>query len=71
MDIHAPYSGTVRYLVGEGDTVIAGARLATVETVKLETAIDAPGPGVIEAVDFENFAEVTGGDRLLVLGKDQ
>lgn len=67
MDIHAPFSSTVRYLVGEGDTVITGARLATVETVKLEAAIQAPGPGQVTTLDFSDFDEVAGGDRILVL----
>lgn len=68
MDIHAPFAGTVRYHVAVGDAVETGDRLATVEAVKLEAGVDAPGPGVVTAVDRGDFTDVGGGDRILSLG---
>lgn len=42
-------------------------QLGTVETIKLEAPIMAPGPGIVAKVSFDDFSDVTGGDELLEL----
>lgn len=69
MKICAPFAGIVRYLVQPGDTVDTGQPLAMVETVKLEAPVLAPGPGVVTALAFEDFADVTGGDAVMEVGQ--
>ncbi|MEZ2122110.1 MULTISPECIES: biotin/lipoyl-containing protein [unclassified Corynebacterium] len=67
MRICAPFAGIVRYRVREGECVETGCVLAVVETVKLESAVIAPGPGVVGVLGFVDYADVTGGDLLLEL----
>ena len=67
MKIYAPFAGIVHYFVDEGDTVETGMQLGTVETIKLEAPIMAPGPGIVAKVSFDDFSDVTGGDELLEL----
>ncbi|WP_080795175.1 acetyl-CoA carboxylase biotin carboxyl carrier protein subunit [Corynebacterium pacaense] len=67
MKICAPFAGIVRYVVSEGDVVATGDTLATVEAVKLEAPILAPGPGIVASRGFADFSDVTGGDELLSL----
>lgn len=70
MDIHAPFAGIVRFAVEDGQTVTTGDRLAVVEATKLESAVDAPGPGVVHRRVVDDFARVDGGDLLLELGEE-
>lgn len=65
MNICAPFAGIVRYHVAPGQTVATGEVLATVEAVKLEAPVPAPGPGTVTALSFADFADVVGGDVLL------
>ena len=65
MNICAPFAGIVRYHVAPGHTVATGEVVATVEAVKLEAPVPAPGPGVVTALSCEDFADVVGGDVLL------
>ena len=67
MKICAPFAGIVRYHVAPGQTVATGDVLATVEAVKLEAPVAAPGPGVVAALGTEDFHDVVGGDVLLTL----
>lgn len=67
MKICAPFAGIVHYFVAEGDTVDTGTQLGTVEAIKLEAPVLAPGPGVVAALSFDDFSDVTGGDVLLEL----
>ncbi|MCJ7859419.1 acetyl-CoA carboxylase biotin carboxyl carrier protein subunit [Corynebacterium kalidii] len=69
MDIHAPFAGIVRFAVEDGQTVATGDRLAVVEATKLESPVNAPGPGVVHRGAVEDFTHVDGGDRLLELGE--
>ncbi|AHW63879.1 Hypothetical protein CGLY_07170 [Corynebacterium glyciniphilum AJ 3170] len=69
MDIHAPFAGIVRFAVADGQNVATGDRLAVVEATKLESAVDAPGPGVVHRGAVEDFARIDGGDLLLSLGE--
>lgn len=64
MQIHAPFAGIVRYHVSEGQQVATGDVLATVEAVKLEAPVAAPGPGVVAKLGREDFTDVRGGDVL-------
>lgn len=67
MKICAPFAGTVRFLVADGDQVDTGAPLAVVEAMKLEAPVLAPGPGMVRRSIHEDFISVTGGDELLEL----
>ncbi|MCS4534796.1 biotin/lipoyl-containing protein [Corynebacterium sp. HS2168-gen11] len=69
MEIYAPFAGIVHYKVAVGDTVVAGQELASVEAVKLEVAVVAPGPGVVDSVAKSEFSDVVGGELLLVVRK--
>lgn len=68
MKICAPFAGIVRYHVTPGQTVATGEILATVEAVKLEAPVPAPGPGTVISLSFADFADVLGGDVLLEVG---
>lgn len=65
MNICAPFAGIVHYLVAPGATVATGDIVAMVETVKLEAVVQAPGPGTVAHHNFEDFADVEGGEVLL------
>ena len=65
MKIYAPFAGTVRYAVADGDTVRAGEPVAIVEAMKLEAPVLAPAPGIVRRVIHEDFVTVAGGDELL------
>ncbi len=67
MKIHAPFAGIVRYHVAPGQAVATGDVLATVEAVKLEAPVAAPGPGIVGELGTEDFHDVVGGDVLLTL----
>lgn len=67
MDIFAPFAGIVRFTVEDGQVVDTGEQLAVVEAVKLESTVDAPGPGVARRRAVDDFADVAGGDLLLSL----
>ena len=67
MKICAPFAGIVRYHVTPGQTVATGVALATVEAVKLEAPVLAPGPGQVGELTVEDFSDVLGGDVLLNL----
>lgn len=72
MKICAPFAGIVYFKVAVGDTVSTGQELASVEAVKLEVPVLAPGPGIVTALYCENFADVIGGDALVELdGKEE
>ncbi|RNE48321.1 biotin/lipoyl-containing protein [Corynebacterium alimapuense] len=65
MNICAPFAGIVRFHVHPGQTVATGDVLATVEAVKLEGPVPAPGPGTVASLAQEDFSDVLGGDLLL------
>lgn len=65
MDICAPFAGIVRFHVLAGDRVTTGEPLATVEALKLEAPVLAPGPGVVGRLAVEDYSDVLGGDLLL------
>ena len=67
MKIFAPFAGIVRFTVEPGQRVRTGDELAIIEAVKLETAVHAPGPGLVGALAVEDFGDCLGGDELLEL----
>ncbi len=66
--VAAPFDGVVTVTVAEGDTVEAGATVATIEAMKMEAAITAPVAGTVERVALGGTQQVEGGDLVLVLG---
>ncbi|MCZ2815697.1 pyruvate carboxylase [Modestobacter sp. VKM Ac-2984] len=66
--VAAPFAGVVSLSVSEGDTVEAGAQLATIEAMKMEAAITAPRAGTVSRVAISAVQQVEGGDLLVVLG---
>ncbi|QCX28749.1 pyruvate carboxylase [Nocardioides jishulii] len=65
--VAAPFDGTVTVNVQEGDTVEAGATVATIEAMKMEASITAPLAGVVERVAITGTRPVQGGDLVLVV----
>lgn len=65
--VAAPFAGVVTVGVAAGDTVEAGATIATIEAMKMEAAITAPRAGTVERVAVAATAQVEGGDLLVVV----
>ncbi|BBZ05127.1 pyruvate carboxylase [Mycolicibacterium chitae] len=65
--VAAPFAGVVTISVSEGDTVAAGAAIATIEAMKMEAAITAPKAGTVERIAVSETAQVEGGDLLVVV----
>ena len=66
--VAAPFDGVVTIVVSDGDTVEAGATVATIEAMKMEASITAPVGGTVERLSFSGTQQVEGGDLVLVLG---
>jgi pyruvate carboxylase len=66
--VAAPFDGSVTVTVTEGDTVEAGATVATIEAMKMEAAITAPRAGTVQRLAITGTRPVEGGDLVLVLG---
>ncbi|MCC6223878.1 MAG: pyruvate carboxylase [Thermoleophilia bacterium] len=65
--VAAPYAGAVTVTVSAGDEVEAGQPLATIEAMKMESAIGAPIGGVVTRLAVQRVAQVQPGDLLLVI----
>ncbi|RUP03416.1 MAG: pyruvate carboxylase [Mycobacterium sp.] len=65
--VAAPFAGVVTVSVSAGDEVAAGQTIATIEAMKMEAPITAPGDGAVERVAVSSTAQVEGGDLLVVL----
>ncbi|SEC08142.1 pyruvate carboxylase [Amycolatopsis tolypomycina] len=65
--VAAPFAGVVTLQVAEGDTVEAGATVATIEAMKMEASITASAGGKVGRLAITNVQQVEGGDLLLVL----
>ena len=65
--VAAPFAGVVSVKVDEGDTVEAGATVATIEAMKMEAAITAPVAGVVQRLALGSIQQVEGGDLVLVI----
>ncbi|MBP8920153.1 MAG: pyruvate carboxylase [Micropruina sp.] len=66
--VSAPFSGVVTLTVAVGDTVEAGQPVATIEAMKMEAAITAPGAGTVQRLAIGPAQAVEGGDLLVVIG---
>jgi acetyl/propionyl-CoA carboxylase alpha subunit len=67
----APMPGTVvRVDVTAGDTVEAGAPIVTIEAMKMEHAVRAPGRGIVSAVCVAVGAQVDSGTVLAVVEEE-
>ena len=67
--IGAPFAGVVTVVVAEGDDLEAGQTIATIEAMKMEASITAPGAGKVERVALGGTAQVEGGDLVLVIAR--
>ncbi len=65
--VASPFAGVVTLAVAEGDTVTAGATVATIEAMKMEASITAPRAGRVQRAAINAVQQVEGGDLLLVL----
>jgi pyruvate carboxylase len=65
--VAAPFSGVVTLQVAEGDTVEAGASVATIEAMKMEAAITSPVGGTVKRLAIGKTQQVDAGDLLLEL----
>ncbi|WP_111765361.1 pyruvate carboxylase [Nakamurella deserti] len=65
--VAAPFAGVVTLVVGEGDTVAAGAVVATIEAMKMEASITSQTGGVVLRTAIQKVQQVEGGDLLIVL----
>ncbi|MDO5698311.1 MAG: pyruvate carboxylase [Dermatophilus congolensis] len=65
--VPAPFAGVVSLKVAEGDTVEAGATVATIEAMKMEAAITTPVGGTVKRLAIGATTAVEGGDLLIVI----
>ncbi|MGD7707778.1 pyruvate carboxylase [Microlunatus sp. Y2014] len=65
--VAAPFAGVVTIGVAEGDTVEAGAAVASIEAMKMEASINAPVAGTVERLALGAVQQVEGGDLVLVI----
>ncbi|MBA0124852.1 pyruvate carboxylase [Haloechinothrix sp. YIM 98757] len=65
--VAAPFAGVVTLSVTEGDTVEAGATVATIEAMKMEAAITASKGGRVARLAINSVQQVEGGDLLVVV----
>ncbi|CAN5644128.1 pyruvate carboxylase [soil metagenome] len=65
--VAAPFDGVVTIVAAEGDTVEAGATVATIEAMKMEASITAPVAGTVDRLSFTGTQQVDGGDLVLFL----
>ncbi|HET6697703.1 MAG TPA: biotin/lipoyl-containing protein, partial [Nocardioidaceae bacterium] len=67
--VAAPFDGVVTIAVAQGETVEAGATVATIEAMKMEASITAPVTGTVERLAVQGTQQVEGGDLVVVLGE--
>ncbi len=65
--VAAPFAGVVSVKVAEGDTVEAGATVATIEAMKMEAAITSAVGGTVSRLAIGDITQVEGGDLVLVV----
>ena len=63
----APFTGVVTPKVAVGDTVLAGAPVATIEAMKMEATITAPISGRVSRLGVIGSQPVEGGDLIAVV----
>ena len=65
--VGAPFAGAVTPTVQPGDSVSAGETVATIEAMKMESAIAAPVSGTVERLVSAQARQVEAGDLVLVI----
>ena len=65
--VAAPFAGVVTLQVSEGDAVVAGEPVATIEAMKMEAGITAPLSGTVVRLAIKSVQQVEGGDLILEL----
>jgi pyruvate carboxylase len=70
MHVASPFAGVVTLAVTEGDEVLAGATVATIEAMKMEASITAQRAGRVQRTAINAVQQVEGGDLVLVLTAD-
>lgn len=65
--VAAPFSGVVTLKVQVGDTIEAGAAVATIEAMKMEAAITSPVGGTVQRLAVPKTQQVDAGDLLVVV----
>jgi len=65
--VAAPFSGVVTLQVAEGDTVIVGQSVASIEAMKMEAAITASIAGIVRRLAIPRTQQVDAGDLLVVI----
>jgi len=63
--VAAPFSGVVTLQVAEGDTVVAGQSVASIEAMKMEAAITASVGGTVARLAIPKTQQVDAGDLLV------
>ena len=66
-EVGAPFAGAVTPLVAVGDSVKAGATVATIEAMKMEASITATVSGRVSRVAVTGTEPLQGGDLVLVI----
>ncbi len=65
--VAAPFSGVVTLQVIEGESLAAGATIATIEAMKMEAAISTPVAGTVVRLAVPRTQQVESGDLLVVV----
>ncbi len=65
--VPAPFAGMVTPTVAEGDVVVAGAVVATIEAMKMEANITTPVGGTVARLAIGGVQQVEGGDLILAI----
>ena len=60
-----PFSGVVTVKVAEGDEVIAGQSVASIEAMKMEAAITSPVAGTVARLAIPTTQQVDSGDLIV------
>ena len=68
--IESPFGGYIwKLLVAEGDEVEAGATVAVIEAMKMETPLESPAAGTISALYIEERQPIEPGAPLMALSR--
>ncbi|TGD36866.1 pyruvate carboxylase [Brevibacterium aurantiacum] len=65
--VASPFAGVVTLQVAEGDTVEAGATVATIEAMKMEASITTQTGGTVSRIAIGNVQQLEGGDLVVVI----
>uniref|UniRef100_UPI00286B2013 pyruvate carboxylase n=1 Tax=Salinibacterium sp. TaxID=1915057 RepID=UPI00286B2013 len=66
--IAAPFSGVVTLQVAEGDAVVVGQSVASIEAMKMEAAITTSVSGTVKRLAIPTTQQVDAGDLLIEIG---